>query len=172
MTDSPLFECGYVARAHGLNGEVGIKTFDPTSETLFDLERVLLRLKGGGGELEMQIDSIRATGKDILVSFEGVEDRVGAERLVGSTVLVYREDLEPPSEGEYFLGDLMGLTAVDEAGAELGKVEEIWETGPVPNLVIRRQGTPELVVPFVDEFVPTVDIEHKRIVVRPPEYTE
>ncbi|MFL5318067.1 MAG: 16S rRNA processing protein RimM, partial [Myxococcaceae bacterium] len=78
MSGPALFETGYVARAHGLNGEVGIKTFDPTSETLFELERVLLRLKSGD-EQELQIDSIRATGKDILIAFEGIEDRLSAE---------------------------------------------------------------------------------------------
>ena len=51
-------------------------------------------------------------------------------------------------------------------------MEEIWDTGPVPNLVIRGEGRPELVVPFADEFVPTVDLEQGVLVVRPPEFLE
>jgi hypothetical protein len=51
-------------------------------------------------------------------------------------------------------------------------VEEVWATGEVPNLVIRGPKQPELVVPFADEFVPSVDLATQRIVIRPPEYVE
>jgi 16S rRNA processing protein RimM len=169
--NNPHLEVGYVSRAHGLAGEVGIRTFDPASEALADVERVLVRGKDGA-VVELVIDSVRSTPKEVLVGFEGVESRTAAEKLVGSTVLVYREDLDAPEDGEFFQGDLVGLVAVDESGAELGTVEEIWQTGPVPNLVIRAEGKPELVVPFADEFVPSVDMEQGRIVIRPPEYTE
>lgn len=171
MTLRPHLEVGYVSRAHGLAGEVGVKTFDPTSETLFDVERVLVRLRDGA-ELELAIDSIRSTPKEQLVSFETIEDRTSAEKLVGATVFAFRDDLEPPGEGEYFQGDLIGLAAFDEAGTPLGTVEELWETGPVPNLVIRAPGREELVVPFAEEFVPTVDVPARRLVVRPPVYEE
>jgi 16S rRNA processing protein RimM len=106
------------------------------------------------------------------LTLEGIADRTAADGLVGSTVVVFREDLEPPAEGEYFQGDLIGLEAVDEAGSSLGKVEEIWNTGPVPNLVIRGPDRPELLVPFVDDFVRTVDLAAGRVVLRPPELLE
>ncbi len=171
-TPRPLLELGYVARAHGLSGEVGLRTFNPGSDTLDIVERVLVRTRSGE-ERELRIESVRPTPKENLVGFKGVASREAAEALVGATVLVWREDLEPPAEGEYFLGDLMGLTAVDESGRELGKVVEIWETGEVPNLVIRGNGVKgELAVPFADEFVPTVELEAGRLVVRPPEYIE
>jgi 16S rRNA processing protein RimM len=166
-----LLELGYVARAHGIQGEVAIRAFDPGSETLDTVERVRVRTRAGE-EREMRIESVRPASKEDLVAFEGVETREAAEALVGSTVFVYREDLEPPEEGEYFQGDLVGLTAVDEAGQELGKVEELWATGEVPNLVIRGPGKPELIVPFADEFVPSVDVPGGKIVIKPPEFLE
>ncbi len=167
MAPRPYLEVGYVARAHGLNGELGIKTFDPNSEALFEVEGVRLRLRDQS-ELDLTIDSIRAGGKELLVAFENVERRPEAERLVGSTVLVAREALSPPKKGEYFQGDLVGLTAVDDQGVEVGKVEEIWNTGPVPNLVIRGGPRGELLVPFADDFVPEVDLAAGRVTVRPP----
>ncbi|RKH11234.1 16S rRNA processing protein RimM [Corallococcus sp. CA053C] len=171
MNTSPCLELGYVARAHGLKGEVAVRSFDPASETISTLDRVRLRLRSGE-EREMVVESYRPANKEDLLGFEGVHTRAAAEALVGSKVLVYREDLEPPEEGEFFQGDLVGLAAVDEQGAALGTVEEVWATGEVPNLVIRTPGRPELVVPFADEFVPSVDIAAGRIVIRPPEYLE
>ena len=171
MTLKPHLELGYVARAHGLQGEVAVRTFDPASETLDHVERVLVRPRSGA-ERVLRIVSVRPTPQEMLVVFEGVKGRDASEALVGATVLAFREDLEPPAEDEYFQGDLVGLTAVDESGKVLGRVEELWETGEVPNLVIRAEGREELVVPFVDDFVSTVDIPGGRLVVKPPEYLE
>lgn len=167
----PHLEVGYVSRAHGLSGEVAVKTFDPASQALFEVERVLVRPREGE-PLELTIDSVRETGKEILVVFEGIEGREQADGLRGSTVLVWREDLEVPADGEYFQGDLIGLRAYDEAGVEVGVVEALIEAGPVPNLVIRNGRGDELLVPFAEDFVPTVDVEGQRIVIRRLEYFE
>lgn len=166
-------EVGYVARAHSLSGELGVRTFDPASETLFEVERLLLRPRGGGPERVLKVLGTRPTPKEVLVRLEGISRREDAEALVGAAVFAFREDLEAPGEGEYFQGDLVGLAARTEAGAPLGTVEEVWATGEVPNLVIR--GGPaggELVVPFADEFVLSVDVDAGVLVVRPPEYLE
>ena len=162
----PHLELGYVRAAHGLDGEVNVRTFDPASETLYDVERVLVKRRDGQ-EVELTVEGVRTAPKgDLLVMFEGIEKRLQAEALVGGTLFAFREDLEAPTEGEFFQGDLIGLQAFDPEGKLLGVVEEIWNSGPVPNLVIRG-GEKELMLPFVDEFVGEVDLEAKRVVVKP-----
>jgi 16S rRNA processing protein RimM len=174
VAQSETLELGYVSRAHGLHGEVEVRPFDATSETLLDVDRLLLKPRDGEPRT-LEVTGVRPTGKGFLVTFEDVEGRSAAEALVGATVLVFREDLEPPGEGEFFQGDLVGLVAVDEQGVELGRVQGLMDTGPVPNLIIRKDGAKaedELLVPFTDDFVPTVDLEKGRVVVRPPEWVE
>jgi 16S rRNA processing protein RimM len=153
-----------------LSGELAVKTFDPASEVLFEVKRITLR--SSGGELrEWAVEHTRGSKDAVLMTLEGIRTREAAEALVRSRVLVARADLSPPAPGEFFQGDLVGLTAVDEQGATLGTVEAVWNTGPVPNLVIRN-GTEELLVPFTDAFVPSVDLEAGRVVVRKPEMVE
>jgi 16S rRNA processing protein RimM len=166
----PLLQVGYVSRAHGLKGEVAVRTFDPASEVLFEVDRVSLRRKDGT-EAEFTVKDVRSTSKDLLVSLAEASSRPACEALVGSTVFVFRCDLEPPAEGEYFQGDLLGLLAVDEAGQEVGRVEEIWSHGEVPTLVIRGGGQEHL-LPFVDQFIPQVDVDAGRLTVRIPEIAE
>lgn len=158
-----------MCRAHGLLGEVAVKTFDPGSETLFHLRRVLLRTKEGK-EKTLAVQSARATAKETLLGLKGIYGREKAAALVGATVLAFREDLGALKEGQYFLGDLIGLAAVDERGNVLGTVEGLVDAGEVPNLVIRREAQ-ELLVPFAEEFVPKVDLNARRVVVRPLEYS-
>lgn len=165
------FQVGYVARAHGLRGELGVKPFDPDSEVLLDVERLQLQLKSGE-LLELAVQGSRPASKEFLMTVEGVSDRTGAETLVGAAVRVDRDELGTPEEGEYFQGDLVGMEAFDPQGNRLGHVAEVWETGPVPNLVIRGEAHPELLVPFADDFVPEVNLEMRRLTVRLPEYLE
>jgi 16S rRNA processing protein RimM len=167
----PLFHFGYVSRAHGLDGEVVVRTFDPASTVLGEVERVMVRPRQGP-ERELELAAVREGGKgEVLVVFEGVRGRVAAQALVGSGLFVRREDLEAPAQGEYFQGDLVGLTAVTPEGQRLGVVETLWSTGPVPNLVI-RDGDTELLVPFAEDFVVAVDLEAGRLVLIPPRTEE
>jgi 16S rRNA processing protein RimM len=167
----PTLEVGYVARVHGLNGELAVKTFDPDSEALDGVRRLILRLRSGDERPVDVVSTRRMTGA-VLVSLRGVRSRSAAEAFKGATVLVHRADLPPPAEGEWFQGDLIGLEARTPEGAPLGRVTEIWNTGPVPNLVIQGTDPEPLVVPFVDEFVPEVDLQAGVLVVRPPEMLE
>ncbi|HZH03433.1 MAG TPA: ribosome maturation factor RimM [Myxococcaceae bacterium] len=171
MTQDSLLEVGFVARAHGLRGELGVRPFDRDSTALLEVERVHVRPRTGAPR-DLEVLSARHAVKDVLMVFKGVESRNDAEALVGSAVFVPREELAPPNEGEFFQGDLVGMSAFDPTGTALGTVAEIWNTGPVPNLVIRSPGRAELVVPFVDDFVPEVDLASRRLTVKPPEYLE
>jgi len=167
----PTLEVGYVARVHGLKGELAVRTFDPESEAVSSVRRLVLRLRSGE-ERDVEILTARRASDSTLVTLVGVSSRGDAEALKGATVFVHREDLPPPVEGEWFQGDLVGLEARTPEGVPLGRVTEIWNTGPVPNLVIERTGSEQLVVPFVDEFVTEVDVQAGVLVVRPPEMLE
>jgi 16S rRNA processing protein RimM len=168
VTGAATLVVGYVARAHGITGELGVRTFDAASVALDDIERVVLRGRDGV-EREFAVLGSRPASKDVLLTLASVEGRSAAEALRGSTVLVYREDIAPPAEGEYFQGDLVGLRAVSPENEPLGTVEEVWNAGPVPTLVIRGDKG-ELLVPFADEFVPEVDLQAGVIRVRPLDF--
>ena len=167
----PTLQVGYVARAHGLGGELAVRTFDPESLALSVVHRLVVRLRSGE-EREVDVTRARRASDAFLVTLRGIDSRSAAEPLRGATVLVHREDLPPPAEGEWFQGDLVGLEARPPDGAPLGRVTEIWNTGPVPNLVIEGTAPEPLVVPFVDDFVPEVDLDAGVLVVRPPEMVE
>ncbi len=167
----PLLQIGYIARAHGLRGELVLKTFDPASTAINEVD-VLVLVTRDGKEHTLTLESVaEAPGGDIRVRFEGMTRREDCEPFKASGVFVRREDLEPPAEGEFFHGDLVGLEAFTPEGKRLGVVEEMWSSGPVPNLVI-RDGKEEQMVPFAEDFVKQVDLAGKRVIVVPLSFDE
>jgi len=84
--------------------------------------------------------------------------------------LLEREELDPPGEGEFYVADLVGLIATDDAGEVLGTVEDTFETAAHEVLVVREQNEARShYVPFTMEHVPALDLKSGRVVIRPPE---
>ena len=154
---------------HGVRGELIIRTFDPQSQALSQASKLHL-VTPLGERLEVRILSRRLSQRGWWIQLEPQPSQVS--KLVGARVFVYREELDPPREGEFYQGDLVGCTAVDSAGNVLGHIEAVWNTGPVPNLVITGGEQAELLVPFADDFVGEVDLKERRVVIRPPEFFE
>lgn len=152
-------ELGYVARAHGVRGELRVVLHNPESNTIECVDRIFV------GREEFGIVRIRATRGAVLLTLKGLDTRDRAEAMRGQTIRVARE-LIPMVEGEYLLADLVGCQAVLESGALYGTVVAV-EPGPQDRLVIVHEQV-ERLLPLVEELVCEVDLSARRIVVAPP----
>lgn len=157
---SQVLEIGYVARPHGVRGELRVVTHDPASTTLLDVDAV--QLDG----VPYRIEHARQVQGAFLLRLVGIGDRNGADTLRGKRVAVDRA-LIPLEEGEVLLADLVGCDVVREDGSPYGTIAAI-ETGVQDRLVI-HDGDVERLLPLVPEFVIDVDLEAGRVVVAPPE---
>jgi 16S rRNA processing protein RimM len=157
---SPVLEIGYVARPHGVRGELRVVTHDPESTTLLDVDEV--HLDG----VPYRVEQARQVQGAFLLRLAGVSDRNRADALRGKRVAVDRE-LIPLDEGEVFLADLVGCAVVREDGSAYGTIVAV-DAGVQDRLVI-HDGDVERLLPLVPEFVLDVDLEAGRVVVAPPE---
>jgi 16S rRNA processing protein RimM len=159
---------GFVARPHGVRGELRLHLHQADSTALEEVDAVWLVRAGGGEPRRCPIAAARYTEGGILCELEGVTDRDQATLLRGSEVLVERGDLAPLAEGEFYLVDLAGCTVVTRAGQPWGVVHDVQELGAHDLLVI-HDGDLERLLPYVPEFVVEVDLAGRRVVVDPPE---
>jgi 16S rRNA processing protein RimM len=116
-----------------------------------------------------RITATRETPKGFLVDVEGIGSREAANTLKGEELLIERAELDAPAEGEFYVADLVGLTAVDDAGEILGSVSDTFQTAAHEVLVVCSKDDQELYVPFTLEHVPVLDLKSGRLVIRPPE---
>jgi 16S rRNA processing protein RimM len=118
----------------------------------------------------LTIESVRPHQGRLIIAFEGVLDRGGADALRGVKLCVESADLPPPEDPDEFHDfQLVGLAAVDLSGAPLGEVTGVAHGPGADLLVLRRTDGGRALVPFVKAIVPTVDIEAGRVVLTPPE---
>ena len=96
------------------------------------------------------------------IRVKGVTRLELAEALIGCTVEVPADDLPELGENEYMIGDLMGLEVFNEAGERMGVVEDIIK-GSAQDLY----QVAGVLVPAVKEFILSIDVPGKRMVIRP-----
>jgi 16S rRNA processing protein RimM len=147
-----------VAGAHGVKGELRLKLFSDSVESLSRPDNLYV------GGVERRLLSIHETGKTVVARFEGVDDRRAAEALRGSLVEVDRSALPPLEAGEYYYADLIGLPCEDRDGNPVGTVVAVENYGAGDLLEIELANDRRSLIPFRDGIA---DIEDGRIVLDP-----
>ncbi|HUO92584.1 MAG TPA: ribosome maturation factor RimM [Rhizomicrobium sp.] len=156
---------GVVMGAQGLKGEVKVKTFTESPESLGAYGA--LHAKDGR---EFVVRAARNAKADIaVVRFDGVNDRNAAETLKGLELFVARDALPPPEDEEFYHADLVGLAAHDAEGRVLGTISAIHNFGAGDVVAIRRADGGDMFLPFTRAVVPTIDLSHGFVVVAVPE---
>ena len=154
---------GVVVAGHGVRGTLRVRAIGTGRHLRKGVEPVVAGAR-------RRIFAVRQTPKGFLVDVKGVESRVEASALKGQELLLDRDELDAPEEDEFYVADLVGLTATDEAGQVIGTVEDTFETGAHEILVVREvDGDQSFYVPFTLEHVPGLDLEAGQVVIRPPE---
>lgn len=163
MNDVPFdFSVGKIVGFLGLKGEIKIRP-STTPRLVLGVDLVEVKLPSQPA-FKAGIASIRFDKKLLIVKFEGYADRTSVEHLEGAEVYTSRDQLDELDEDEWFISDLVGLTVFTTDGKEIGKVcAVVGENGEL--LEISKLDKPEatVLVPFVKNLVPVVDMEDKRI---------
>jgi 16S rRNA processing protein RimM len=147
-----------IAGAHGIGGEVRLKLF---AESLDSLRRHQAVEVGGRA---LTLSAVKPGGGGAIVRFNEIGDRSAAEALRGQTLTVPRSALPALEEGEYYHADLIGLPCESAGGDPLGTVVAVEDFGAGDILEIKRGDGSRAMVPFRDGMA---DLIGGRIVVDP-----
>jgi 16S rRNA processing protein RimM len=147
-----------IAGAHGVRGEVRLKLFSDSVDSLSRHEALYI------AGVERRLLAIRDSGKTAVARFEGLDDRSAAEALRGALVEVDRSALPPLEEGEYYHADLIGLEAVDRQGNRVGIVAAVENYGAGDLLEIELPDGKTSLIPFREGIA---DLDDGRILLDP-----
>lgn len=162
---------GRVQVPFGVNGWIKARPFTASTAALLDYgEWWLAPTQPAGPWQKFRVLAARCHSDSVLAQLDGVTNREAAATWRGALIGVPRAALPTPAAGEFYWNDLIGLAVVNRAGADLGHVVEVLDTGAHPVLrVAPAQGmlSPggERLIPLVPAYVDTIDPSAESIVV-------
>ena len=165
MLDKNYIECGKIINTHGCRGGMKVEPWCNNESDFLKFRRVFL--KNGADFNEYKILKASVFKQFIILELEGVDDMDKAIALKNSTLYASRDDFNL-EEGEYFIADIIGLAVIDAySGAVYGSLKEIINRG-ASDIYVVKTSDGEVMIPAVDEFIISVDI-NKGVYIRPIE---
>ena len=158
---------GRIGRAHGIKGEVTVEVRTDEPELRLGPGAVLATEPASAGPLTNETGRVHS-GR-LLLRFEGVRDRTGAEALRNILLIAEIDPEELPEDPEEFYDhQLMDLDVVLADGTEIGRITEISHLPSQDLFIVERPDGSEVMIPFVGEIVTEIDLEEQRAVIDPP----
>lgn len=175
---------GILGRASGVRGEIRVALCTDSPETRFAPGTVLFTNHPDFPCLT--VNRAHSSGKHFVASFVEIPDRNLAETMSGIELQVESSN-EPPhsdssaggmntpsgnnrenSEAGFYRHELLGLEAVTASGEKLGIVSELVVSTAQDLLEVSTPSGEKILVPFVFEIVPEVDLPAGKIIMNPP----
>jgi len=158
-----LLLMGRVARPHGLDGTLSIRSYAESESSFVRAGRVVL-VAEAGERREYPVAAARPHKKAVLLDLDGLDSLEEAERFRGAEVYIRRDALERDEDDGYYWFELVGLEVFLDDGRHIGTLARILPTGGNDVYVV-RSGRREILIPATREVVEEIDLDRKRITV-------
>ena len=164
---------GRIGKPHGVRGELTVELRTDEPERRFADGTVLATEAPSGGPphgpgrpARLTVVSTRWHQQRLLVTFAECTDRNQAELVRGLLLLATIDHTETPEDPEEFYDhQLVGLQVVTTAGDVVGELTAVIHGSAQDLLSVRAEDGREMLVPFVSQLVPVVDVANGRVVV-------
>ena len=163
MNPNDYLTVGRIVRPHGVKGQIEILPLTDSSQRFKTGTAFMLKPPAPGLNSVLLRDVAWKKGR-VLAAVEGVDDRDGAEALVGRELAIPQSQGDKPADA-YWHHDIIGCRVVTDTGRDLGRVTEIIRTGGHDIYAVgdKRQ----YMLPVIKEVILTIDVEKKLITVKP-----
>ena len=116
----------------------------------------------------MTIDSAEWHGDKLVIKLNTIDSIEDARKLRGKTIEIYRNQVHPLPEGQYYHFQLIGLEVWTTQGELLGSITEIITTGSNDNYVVRG-AKGETLIPAIEDVVKSIDLDKGCLIIEPIE---
>ena len=163
---------GLITSAHGINGKLKVKSLSDFEERFTNPGTRWLQKKN---EMPLNIEltsGFRQPGKEtFIISLKGINNRNQSEKLLNYRILVKTNTLPKLKKEEFHFTELINLEVKileNKVLKTIGKVINL-ENERNNLLVIQLlENQKKVLVPFVNEIVPLVDIKNNFLTINPP----
>ena len=153
---------GALKGAHGVRGEVRVKSFTADPEAVFTYGPLV----DADGKTLITPVSARLAKDHFIVRPKETLQKEDWDARKGQMLHVLRSQLPDADDDEFYIEDLVGMEVFDGGASSAGRVKSVQNFGADDLLEISVNGLAQTVyVPFTRVDVPTVDMAARRIIV-------
>ncbi len=164
--DKSLVCVGAIGGAHGVRGEVRVRSFTLYPEDVFAYGPLLNET----GSVMLTAKTARPSKNHFVVDAEETKTREEWEALKGEKLYVHRDMLPEPEDDEFYYDDLLGLTVTHMDGRALGKVKSVQNFGADDLLeVVAPDNRTAYFLPFTKAVISVIRLAEKELLAEPDE---
>ena len=158
-----LLQIGVITTTHGIRGEVKVY---PTTDDVHRFEELNSLLLDTGREYrELEIQNVKYFKQYAILKFRGIDNINDIEKYKGKSLYVTRENAQHLDEDEYYIADLIGMELYLEDGSRFGTLKDVMETGANDVYIVKKEQTPDLLIPAIKDCIKNVNIEEGTMIV-------
>ena len=163
---------GLITSCHGINGQVKVKSLSDFEERFLKPGmRWLQKENEPPSKIELTSGQ-KQPGKEIfIIKLEGIKTRNNAEKLKNHKILVKTNQLPKLKKEEFHLLELVNLQVKTLENNEfklIGKVINLENEKNNLLVVELLENQKKVLIPFVKEIVPILDIKNNFLIINPP----
>ncbi len=155
---------GKINNTHGIKGYLKIEPYTNDIERFSDLDYLLV----GEDFQKYSIENVFYKGRFAFIKFKEFDNINLVLKFKNFFVYIYDKDRVVLPEDSYFISDLIGCKVVDLNNNHIGEIVEVIEN-PVNDVYVVKDNSSEYLIPARKEFVKSVNIDKKTVVVDPIE---
>jgi len=156
---------GKIVKPQGVKGELKVLPLLSNIDDIKRFKAVFIDTK------EHKVLKTRVHEGFAYMLLEGICDRDMAEGVRDKMIEVNREDLAPLEKDEYYIVDLVECGIFNQNGEKLARVVDVVNYG-ASDILVLRDGSEEVLCPYVKGLFVSVDTENKKIVVDEKRFKE
>lgn len=158
-----LIEVGKINNTHGIKGEMKVLSWCDSPEDFYDFNK--LYLKSG---TPLEIENVRIHKDTVIIKIKDIDSINQAEKYKNYVLYADKADFEL-SEDSFFITDIIGMEVFDNDTEKFyGVVEDVLQNGSKDVFVIKNsEENKEYLLPYLDETVINIDIQNKKMLIKP-----
>ena len=162
-----MIAVGRITRGVGLKGELNVSLLTDSSERFDQLKTVWIGTDESLAGKHAVVD-VRKTNSAVVLKLKDVDSRTAADGFRGQMVFVASKDAVAPKKGSYFIHDIIGMEVETETGEQIGIVQDVMQL-PANDVWVVVKGDKEYLIPAIKDVIRSVDVQRRRVVIRPLE---
>ena len=155
---------GQIVNTQGLKGEVRVY---PLTDDIKRYDELNTFFIGEDFNKKYNSERVRYKGNLVILKIDGINLIEDAEKLKGKYLYVSREDSRKLEEGEFFISDMIGIEVYTVNDEYVGVLKDVLQYAANDVYVVKNEEDKEFLIPAVMKFVPTIDIENRKMIIDP-----